>query len=1051
MPACAATDDTLNIRLKQLVNKILDDVLAGSGLTYTVNNKLIVIHRTEESGELINTQQQKTVSGKVTDSAGNSFPGVAVVIKGTTNGNITDVNGKYSLSNVPADATLVFTFVGMKTQEAKVGVDNTVNVVLIEENIGLGEVVVIGYGSSKKSDVTGSVSQVKASELSQTPSSSIDNLIKGKSAGLQVLSSSGEPGSGSTIRIRGNNSFNNNNPLYVVDGIPMGDAGNLKQINTNDIETIDVLKDASATAIYGSRGANGVIMVTTKKGKANQDVIEINQQVSVSSLAKPFDLIFDPYQYAELNNEGRVAAGYAPLYVGAEQYGTYYPSLMEIANGTWKSKTFWPDEIYREALTTNTTIAARGGNEKTQYSMSLGYLNQDGMVINNNYKKYTGNLKLDQKIRKNISLGVNMNISMINHKNANAAGSERRSPVFPVYDENGDYFQIGLQDYYNPIAVADNILNGGKDIDLFATGYLNWEVTNDLTFHSNFTTKYGEAISDYYEPSKYGASGYQFHGYGTIGNFQGINNVADNYLTFKKTFADKHRFVVMTGTSFEKYTERTSVLIGKNFVNDFLQNESLGSAQQKDLSNSSYQTSLLSFMGRLNYNYDDKYLLTATMRADGSSKFGSDNKFGYFPSLAAAWNVHNESFFPKNVIVNSLKMRLGFGITGNQAMPPYRTLDRLGNNVYWMDGNWVTGYGPGIQYAADSQSRKFYEGLANSGLKWESTSQGNIGTDIQLLKGRVQITADYYSKKTINLLRLVDVAISSGYHKQWQNDGEVTNKGVEFSVNADLIRKEDLSWNVGFNISHNKNVVVNYDYHSAVLDGVTYIVPSGNNGTEFEYFRGQTNYLTNGQPMNFFFGYKTDWIVQTKAEGLAAGLSGAMSNPGEIKYVDTNKNGQIDAYDRVNLGSPDPKFFFGFNTGIRYKRFDLSGSFTGSYGNKIVNFQKLNQGSSQLQRWSVDNPTNEFPSLNSGRSVMFSDLFIEDGSYLKVQNLALEYTVDVTKVKFIKSLRINLNCENVWTFTKFSGYDPEVGLDGLYGGSGYPRPRTISTGLNVQF
>jgi TonB-linked SusC/RagA family outer membrane protein len=456
-------------------------------------------------------------------------------------------------------------------------------------------------------------------------------------------------------------------------------------------------------------------------------------------------------------------------------------------------------------------------------------------------------------------------------------------------------------------------------------------------------------------------------------------------------------------------------------------------------------------MGRLNYNYNDKYLLTATMRADGSSKFGSDNKFGYFPSLAAAWNVHNESFFPKNFIVNSLKIRAGFGITGNQAMPPYRTLDRLGSNIYWMDGSWVTGYGPGIQYAADSQSRKFYEGLANSGLKWESTSQGNIGTDIQLLKGRIQITADYYNKKTINLLRLVDVAISSGYHKQWQNDGEVTNKGVEFSVDADIIRKVDFSWNVGLNISHNKNVVVNYDYHSATVDGVTYIVPSGNNGTEFEYFRGQTNYLTNGQPMNFFFGYKTDGIVQTRAEGLAAGLTGAMANPGEIKYVDTNNNGQIDAYDRVNLGSPDPNFFYGFNTSIRYKRFDLSGSFTGSYGNKIVNFQKLNQGSSQLQRWSVDNPTNEFPSLNSGRSVMFSDFFIEDGSYLKVQNVSLEYNIDVTKVKFIKSLSINLNCENVWTFTKFSGYDPEVGLDGLYGGSGYPRPRTISTGLNIQF
>ena len=992
---------------------------------------------------------QREVAGTVTDEKGMSMPGVTVTIKAAAGGTITDLDGKYKIK-VANNATLVFTFVGYTSKEVEVGEKTEVNAQLEPKDNSLTEVVVVGYGVMKKTDLTGSVTQVKVSDMNISTASSVDNLLQGKGSGLQVLSSSGEPGSNSTIRIRGNNSFTNNNPLYVVDGVPMGDAGNLKQINPNDIESIDVLKDASATAIYGARGANGIIMVTTKKGKANRSVIDVNTSYSISNLPKPFDIINDPYLYAQLSNESRANAAQTPLYIGATQYGTYYPSLTEIQNGTWKYKTFWPDVVYKSAQTKNTSISARGGNDNTLYALSLGYFTQPGMVLENNYDKYTGNFKLDQKLRDNLRVGVNVNMAYANKKNTSAAGSEGRSPVFPVYDDFGNYFNIGLNDFSNPVAMANKIKNTSKSFDLFATGYVDWEIVKDLKFRSNVTAKYGEAISDYYEPSTYGGSGHANNGFGKIDNYQGTTMITDNYLTYSKSINSKNKFTVMVGTSYEGYVERKSGLQGTQFVNDFLQNENLQAAGVKLITNSSITTQLLSYYGRFNYNYDERYLLTFTGRADGSSKFGDSNKFGYFPSVSAAWNVHNEKFFPKSKLLSELKIRTSYGVTGNEAISPYQTLDRLGSNIYWMDGAFVTGYGPGTVYMSDSQSSKYYDGLSNPQLKWESNTKLNLATDLSFWDNRIQLTAEYYNTKVTNLLRRVDVPKSSGYDKQWQNDGEVSNKGYELSVNAAVVRAKDLTVNLGFNISHNENKVVKYDYHTAVYNDATYVVPSGNRDV-IEQFRDPLLYITNNEPMNFFYGYKTNGIVQTRAEGIAAGLTGTMANPGEFKYVDTNKNGIIDSYDRVKLGSPDPKFFYGFNTNIAYKNFNLSAAFTGSYGNKIVNMQRLSQASSQMKRWSIDNPTNDYPALNANRGILFSDWWIEDGSYLKFRNVTLGYNVDEKLLRGVKSCRLSLSVENVMTFTKFSGYDPEVGLDGLYWGSGYPRPRTYSASLNFTF
>ncbi|RAV99457.1 SusC/RagA family TonB-linked outer membrane protein [Pseudochryseolinea flava] len=1007
-------------------------------------------------------QRSTTVSGTIKDATGNTLPGVSILIKGTTTGTTSDGEGKYNIVVENPDAILTFSFIGYKNQELLVGSQTTIDIILDEDISTLEEVVVVGYGEMKKSDLTGAVAQVKASNLSQSPAASVDNLLKGRAAGLQVISNSGQPGAGATIRIRGSNSFDigASNPLLVVDGIPVGDAGNLKQINPLDIETIDVLKDASAAAIYGSRGSNGVIIVTTKKGKANQSSIEANYQVGVASLPKAFDIITDPYLFAQLSNEGAANVSQPQRYIGQvnPENGVYYPSLSEISSGAWGKKVNWTDQVFQRGVTQNINVAARGGTDATQYGLSLGYFDQEGLVIGNDYRKYTTNVSIDQRIRKNIKGGFIVNLAFIDEDKPSSAGwmagGLARNPIFPIYDDNGQFFKLAINDFGNPVAVRKLVHDQSKTFDLFGTAYIDWEIVKDLSFRTNLRTTYGEAISDYYEPIGFGGGGNQYHGQGSINNYKGLKWVFDNYLTYNKTINSVHRMSVMLGTSYENAYNRTSNLTGRNFVNDFLRNENLGSATERVISNGYSKTLLMSYFGRANYSYNDRYLLTATVRADGSSKFGDDNKYGYFPTMAAAWNVHNESFWASNV-VSTLKARVGWGVTGNQsALSPYRTLDRFSNTLYWMDGAWATGYGPGFVSSVDQQGRSLYEGIANSGLKWETTRQMNAGIDVNFLQNRIRVTADYYDKYTYDLLRLARIAISSGYHLQWQNDGDVSNKGVELSINADVIDGEEFGWTVGFNISHNKSEVRKVDQDVVMYQGEEFVRPRTFGATQ-EYFRAVPNNLAIGQPMFVFFGYQTDGIIQTVEEGLDAGLTGAEAQPGEIKYVDRNGDGVVDEFDRTFIGDPNPKMFFGFNSNLRYKGFELGVFLTGTVGNDVVNMQRLNQGSSQYQRWTLDNPTNDFPRLNGIRLNRFSDFFIEDGSHVRIQNVSLSYNVSLPEKLRVKSLRLNANCENLWTFSKFSGYDPEASLNtsgyGVYGGIGYPRPRVFTIGANLTF
>jgi TonB-dependent starch-binding outer membrane protein SusC len=1031
-----------------------------------------------------------SVTGVVKDAQNAAIPGVSVIVKGTTKGSATDADGKFSIQLNDGEETLVFSFVGFQTQEVNVKNQTNVTVSLVEDVSTLQEIVVVGYGEVKKSDLTGAVAQLKVSDLSPSISGSMDNLLKGRASGVQVISSSGQPGASTTIRIRGANSFVNSdasNPLLVVDGIPIGDAGNLKQINPLDIERIDILKDASASAIYGARASNGVIQVTTKKGKENQSVFEANYQLGIATLQKPFDIISDPFLYAQLQNETAVnvnTPGNEPRYVGAvnPNNGIYYPSLAEIQNGTWGKKTNWPDQVFQNGVTQNVGLAARGGNQNTKYALSFGYFNQEGMVISNTYKKYTTNLNIEQRLRKNIKAGATVNFAVVKEANGQIAGSMAgglgRNPVFPIYNDDGTYLKFAPNEFGNPIAIRKEFTDNARTLDLFASAFIDWEIVKGLSVRSNLRTKYGQSISDYYEPRTFGNAGFTNKGEGRINNYLDTKYVFDNYATYNTTFSDVHNVTAMVGTSYEDFYSRKSDITGRGYVNDFLRNENMSTALNRIVVNDYRPLKLFGMFGRLMYNYSDRYLITATLRRDGSSRFGSNNKYGNFPSAAVAWNIHKESFFSESKTLSTLKLRVGYGVTGNtNALEPFRTKDQFGNALYWMDngsgsGSFNVGYGPGFLVRTDAQGRKYHEGMKNNDLKWETTRMYNLGIDAGLFGGRAQVSVEVYDKYTDGLLRQKLLAPSTGFYQQWQNNGAVSNKGIELAIDGDIISSGNLTWNAGFNISHNKSEVKKVDEEELTYLGESYTVPATFAGNEIEFFRAYPNYLSVGNPMLAFYGYKSDGIIQESDltsepgqpnYGKMKGLTADQKKAGEFKYVDLNGDSTIDMYDRTIIGNPNPKFFFGFNTSVQYKNLRLAVFLTGSYGNDVINQQRSTQASSQYQRWTVDNPTNEYPRLNDRRLNNLSTFYIEDGSFMKIQNISLSYNFKLAN-KYLKSLTLNANCENVWTFTSFSGYDPEVGFSnptggsgtsnqnlGVYNGPGYARPRLFSFGVNFTF
>ena len=997
-----------------------------------------------------------TVAGCVKDAAGDFLIGATVQVKGISGGTITDIDGNYILKDVPRTATLVFSYVGMQNKEVPVNGKSTINVTLLDDALQLEQVVVIGYGSVKKSDVTGSVTSVKTEALKEIPANSVEGLLQGRAAGLQVINSSQDPGAGATVRIRGGSSLRGSNaPLVVVDGFPLGDAGDLKQINPSDIVNMEILKDASASAIYGSPGANGVIMITTKRAKTGTTNITVRQQITLSQFDTKLDLWRDPVLMASLNNESRINGGLDPLYVGkVSSTGVYYPSVEELQT-TWTTNTRWDDLVFRDTpVSNNTTATISSSNDRTVFNLSANFYTDNGMYIKDDYTKGGYNLSVDHNIYDNFKVRFS-NILSRGVRNANGGLSYWRNPIYPVYDENGDYYLTNASDFSHPMAITDLQKNETKSLDVISSVALEWQLFPFLKLTSQLNYKFGKSVSDRYYPKKYTEAGEFSNGQAEIENWEGHNLVSETFANFQKKF-DKHDIGAMVGYSYEYYMSRSSGLTGKDFVNEALGNENMGAGnpEKNEIWNGYSDNKLVSGMFRLNYVYDNKYLLTLTARADGSSKFGKNNKWAMFPSGAVSWKAHEESFIKNLNVFDELKFRFSYGISGNQGISPYQTLSRYGTDKYYNDGSWATTIGPGYVsgWTGPGWIYRVWSGIPNPDLKWETTAQADFGIDMAFLNRRLRVSFDYYDKQTSDLLRERNLALSSGYDKMWVNDGKIQNRGFEVTVDADILQTKDWQLSGTLIYSRNRNKVK--DLGNTLESGLVTDPMTGMlfeySGNSLEQYRDYTNILAIGQPVNVFYGYKVDGIVQTLNEGIDAGLSGDYANPGEFKYMNLNGDSEISEADKTIIGDPNPDFTASLALNLSWKKFDVSVFLNGVFGQDVLNTKAFGEPSNSPLRWTPDNPTNKYPSLRDGRQVKISDWWIEDGSFLRVQNLNIGYTFDLPKKSFLSKARIYMNASNLYTFTKFKGYDPEVGLDGVYSG-GYPRLRKWTFGLDLTF
>ncbi|MBO4611261.1 MAG: TonB-dependent receptor [Bacteroidales bacterium] len=1003
--------------------------------------------------------QGLTVTGTVRDAAGYPLPGAAVIVDGTGNGAVTDLDGRYELHGVAPAASLTVDILGYKGQTVKVGGRTVVDFILEEDSVLLEETVVVGYGQVKKSDLTGSVASVKAEKITDIPANSVDALLQGRVAGVQVTNASQDPGASSTVRIRGNSSLNgSNSPLVVIDGFPYGEAGALSQINPQDIISMEVLKDASASAIYGSRGANGVILITTRKAQGTKTRISVRQQTTLSQFTQPLHLWRDPVLMAMLSNESRANSGLTQLYIGAvNANGVYYPSIEELQT-TWTTNTRWDEIVFNKApISDNTTVQVQSSNDRTMFTASANYYRDNGMYIEDTYTKYGANFAVDHKVFDNFRMKASANITN-NYRHNNGYLSYNRNPIFPVYDDEGNYWQYSVQDYYHPLALTKFRKQDKHGLDLISYMAADWRPFEWLDVTAQVNYKHGETVSDYYFPKKYTERGVFNNGYGAIQNWKDDNLVVETYTTFDKEFGI-HHLTAMGGFSYESYESRSSDLAAVAFVNESLANENLaaGDPEKYQIQNSLYATKLISGLLRLNYTLAGKYLATFTARADGSSKFGADNKWAFFHSGALSWKINEEDFLSGVSQINLLKLRASYGISGNQGISAYQTLSRYGQHKYYYMGAWTTSIGPGYQSGTtgDGGIYAVWSGIPNTGLKWETTSQFDLGFDGAFFDSRLNVTFDWYYKHTSDLLRQRNIAPSSGYDKMWVNDGEILNKGIELTLDGILYRDRD--WNVGGTLifSKNKNTVLSLG--DSVEAGLNTDVRTGMQyefyGNSSEQYRGFTNILAVGYPMYVFYGYVTDGIIQSLADGLGAGLSGDDAQPGEFKYVDIYNADMLDTVnenDRCIIGDPNPDFLASLSLNASWKNLDFSIFFNGVFGNDVINTKRFDQPNNMPLRWTPDNHSNDYPKLSDTRQTKFSSWWIEDGSFVRIQTMTLGYKIPLSKKDYGRTLRLYVSADNLYTFTKFSGYDPEVSALGLYSG-GYPRLRKWTFGLDFNF
>ena len=972
--------------------------------------------------------QQITVQGVVKDQTGETVIGASVMEKGTTNGTITGIDGDFSL-NMSPNGTLVVSFVGYKTQEVQVKGQKQLQVVLSEDAEMLDEVVVIGYGTMKKSDLTGAVSSIGNKDIKDSPVSNLGQAIQGKISGVQIVDA-GKPGDNVSIKIRGLGSINNCDPLVVIDGVPT-DLG-LSSLNMADVERLDVLKDASATAIYGSRGANGVVMITTKRGTEGKGKLAVSANYSFQNATNVPSLL-NAAQYAELSNDMMVNSGRNP--------NPEWANPSELGAGT-----DWMDELLRTGVMQNYTVSYSGGNEKSHYYVSGGFLDQSGIVKSVNYRRFTFQSNSDAQVLKWLKFSNNITFSADTKKSGsyNIGDALKALPIYPVKNEDGSWSgPDGNSEWYgstrNPIGPTELIKSQTDGYNFLANLTAELTFTKWLKFKStfgydakfwfidNFTPKYNWKPTPTEETSRYKSDNKSF------------TYLWDNYFLFDHTFAEKHRVGLMAGMSAQWNTNDYLNAQKNVFMFDNVHEMDNGE-EMYAIGGNETEWALLSYMARVNYSYEDRYLLTATIRRDGSSRFGKKHRWGTFPSVSVAWRASQEKWFPKNDYINDLKVRAGYGVTGSQAS--------VGNYSYLASYN-TSVYPFGI--SSGNQTALVSSTLANPYIHWEEVAQTNIGFDASLFNSRVMFSFDAYLKETRDMLVKASIPITSGFEDTtttYTNAGKVRNQGIEMSLHTINLTGE-LGWETNLTATYNKNKIKDLN------SDVPYYINQINNS--------YVTMLAKDYPINVFYGYVTDGIFQNQSEvNTHAVQPGA--EPGDIRFRDLNNDGVINDSDRTVIGNPNPSWLFSMNNSLSYKGFELSVFLQGIAGNKIYNANNIdntgmaaayNQTTDVLKRWQGEGTSNSMPRAVFGdpnQNTRVSDRFVENGSYLRLKNITLSYTFPkqwLQKAQ-IENARLSLSCENVATITGYSGFDPEVGINGI-DQNRYPISRTFSLGLNFNF
>ena len=1026
--------------------------------------------------------QSKEITGTVVGENNMLLPGASILVKGQNIGSATDFDGKFSL-NVPETAeTLVVSYLGYITKELVIGNQITFDIQLQIDANSLDEIVVVGYGTQRKSDITGAVTSVKVDDVAVAQNRTVDALLQGRAAGVQVTQNAGSPGSGVSVKIRGASSLRGNNePLYVIDGIIISSAGEdaanasedgnsleetqngLNGINPRDIQSIEVLKDASATAIYGSRGANGVILITTKKGKTGKTSIKAYVNTSVSEISERYDVL-DALGYANYQNEALAVNG------GDPRFSIISDDIFPIAADGTVSDTAaeqhnWHDEIYKQGFSRSAGASFSGGTEKGNFYASVGYNDQGGIVENSRLKNGNFSINLNQDLSDKLTINTKLNAfySTGNFAQDGDRAGGQRSFVgnilrYPTLVTNGGTFdnEDGISSPFTWVNDFQDTSEESRFIGSLA-----------LTYKFNikglkYKLQAGGNIRNKERRRFYGLTTFQgssTNGSLSISNLESKSYQINNLLTYNRTFNKKHRINAVIGMTYDVRDIKNTLYA----VNDFSTTEFgvdqpiYGQQISRPLDVLPLKSQLLSYLSRVNYSFDNKYIITGTFRADGSSKFSKENRYSYFPSFSLAWRANNENFLKNSDTINDLKFRIGWGMTGNQGISAYQTFANYGPTLY---GNLDEGTSIGFVPL----------NVSNPNLKWETTKQLNFGLDFGLWKNRVTGTLDIYDKQTDDLLLNQPLGPSSGFTSLLVNRGSINNKGVELTLSGTLINKNDFSIDLGGNIAFNKSKIQNLGgssediYINGTLENRVFY--RGQNISTGNYFRAPANIFMEGEQIGLFYGYETDGIYQTEDD---ITVSGAQA--GDVRIVDQDGDDTITEADRTIIGNPNPDFVYGGYLNMNYKRLSLSVQINGVYGNEIVNGNLIQLGTAEGRTanvlseaynnaWRPDAQSNSYPRvgyLGESGSPAITDRIIEDGSFLRISNITLGYDIPVEKTNVFSSANVYVSGMNLFTFTDYSGYNPEitnfmnngnvVGVDW----NGFPNAQTIMLGLNLKF